>query len=133
MKRSYLKKVASAVDAPADEKKEYLRIVEEDVDDFLTDVPDATPEELEDTLGTPEELSDAYLEATPAEQISKKLKKARSVKCVVIATVVTAVVLLALTVLLIFIIVRSNLSRITYVDDPNADPYTVHEAIEVHE
>ena len=117
MKRRYLKKVASAVDAPGDEKREYLRIVEEDVDDFLADVPDATPEELEDTLGTPEELSDAYLEATPVEQVSKKLKKARSVKGIIIAAVCSAIALFAIIIFLAFVIARTNLSHLKTGDD----------------
>ena len=111
MKRRYLKKVASAVDAPKDEKREYLRIVEEDVDDFLADVPDATPEELEYTLGTPEELSGAYLEATPMDEVDKKLRKVNSVKGIVIAAVCSIGILFAVIILLAFVVVRTNLSK----------------------
>lgn len=110
MKRRYMKKVASSVEAPKEEKKEYLRIVEEDVDDFLADVPNATRQELEDTLGTPGELSDAYLEATPVEQVSKKLKKTRSVKGIVLAAIAAGIILFAVILLLAFVIVRINLA-----------------------
>lgn len=127
MKRCrYLRRIRAAVHGTKAEKDEYMHIVETDVADFLADFADADEQTLEENLGTPEELSRAFLDAMGTAEIHRRLKKTKSMKRVILATVCILAALVVGMFAVGFAVVRINKSQPVYYSETDADPYTPH-------
>lgn len=99
VQRTYLKKIAAALTCPNNTKKALLRIVQNDIEAFLLEHPDATEQELIRQFGTPDELAESYLDSLDSSEVCMQMEKTGSIKKVLISCICAIIGILLLLVI----------------------------------
>lgn len=92
--RQYLSEITSSLTCPKTLKQKVLKSVSAEVDEFFIDNPDASYDDLKNSLGNPNEIAISYIESLDPEEIQKELKKVKRNKWIVIVSCVLALFLL---------------------------------------
>lgn len=94
--KEYYSRINAAVLCDRRQKKEFLCQLKENVQEFISDTPDATMEDIEKAFGTPESISGSFIENTD----SLKIRKQVQLKKALIISVVIALIIYALFVVI---------------------------------
>ncbi|MBR6567336.1 MAG: hypothetical protein IKK60_01645 [Clostridia bacterium] len=94
--KEYYSRINAAVLCDRRQKKEFLYQLKENVQEFISDTPDATMEDIEKAFGTPESISGSFIENTD----SLKIRKQVQLKKALIISVVIALIIYALFVVI---------------------------------
>lgn len=86
------------------QKKEFLCQLKENVEEYISEVPDATIEEIEKAFGTPEKIAESFM--VNADSI--KIKKQIQAKKILAFAVVIALVIYAIFVVISLIDVHTE-------------------------
>ncbi len=85
-------------------KKEFLCQLKENVEEFISDLPEATMQDVEKTFGTPEAIAESFTANTDGVQIRKQVK----LKKVLVMAVIAALIIYALFVVISLIDVHTE-------------------------
>lgn len=102
--KNYYSRVGNSIICDRRQKKEFLCQLKENVEEFISDTPDATMEDIEKIFGTPKSISGSFIENTD----SLKIRRQVQLKKVLIISVVIALVIYALFVVLSLIDVHTE-------------------------
>lgn len=117
--KQYLKQVKSHLTCPAALKKTFLEQLRGDVEEFLETNPNATLEDLAQRFGNPSEMAHSYIESLDGDQLQKQIKKAKTIKRIVLFTCLG---ILSIILIVASIIIIDNLTA-----DVTVVTYTVSE------
>ncbi len=92
--KNYYSQIERLLFCDRKKKKEFLCQLKENVEDFLSDMPEATMEDIKKAFGTPESICGSFIENTD----SVKIKKQIQLKKVLIISVIIALIIYALFV-----------------------------------
>ena len=109
----YLKQVKSHLTCPGALKKTFLDRLQGDVEEFLETNPDATLEILTVRFGEPNQMACSYLDGLDGNELQKQIKKAKTIKRVVLFTCLS--VLLAILVAIAILVIASLSSKSTVI------------------
>lgn len=115
----YLKQVKSHLTCPGALKKTFLEQIRGDVEEFLETNPNATLEGLTERFGNPSEMAHSYIENLDSNQLEKQIKKAKTIKRIVLFTCLG---ILSIILIVASIIIIDNLTA-----DVTVVTYTVSE------
>ncbi len=102
--KNYYSQINRLILCDRKQKKVFLCQLKGNVEEFISDTPEATMEEIEKAFGTPESIGGSFIENTD----SKKIKKQIQLKKVLVIAVVIALVIYALFVVLSLIDVHTE-------------------------
>ena len=96
--RDYYAGVAALLPCGGREKKTLLRQLRASVEEYLSNAPEATPEELASVFGTPEQIAQSALQTADAGALRKRLslKKAVLLALLVIVLLYAAFIVVSL-------------------------------------
>ncbi len=86
------------------QKKDFLCHLKENVEEFISDTPDATMQDIEKSFGTPETIADSFMVNIDSAIIKKQIQ----IKRVLIVSVIIALIIYALFILLSLIDVHTE-------------------------
>lgn len=96
----YCKQVYRSLELPKNQKQALYSIISEKVEEFLEESPSASYEEILEAFGSPEELSDTYIETSDMTEIRDTYKvKSRNLRIVKIVCVAVIAIALLCTVI----------------------------------
>ena len=98
VKKQYFREIKRLLPCNAKEKKRCIMDLERDVDDFLENCPSATLEVLYVAIGTPQLISESFLERIDPEQLSHKMSAKRKIAIGVIAVVAALAIAIGIVV-----------------------------------
>ncbi len=92
--KAYYNSIKKSVKCERKAKAEFLSTLRDNISEYVRDYPDATPADLEKTFGTPDEISDSFLQSLDPDEIrtasnSKKIIVATAAICLVAVAAVT--------------------------------------------
>ena len=93
----FCKNTKSNLNCPRKIKKDLILRIESSVYDYIDGNPDASYNEIEAHFGSPRELADSYISSLDSDEISKAIKKAKTIKIAVIVTCIIALIALFAT------------------------------------
>lgn len=76
-RKSYLKKIKKLLVCNYAKKKEIICALDIDINEYIKEYPDIDIKNLQQEIGTPEEIADSFLESMPAENIRKQVNLAK--------------------------------------------------------
>ena len=85
--RNYLAEIASLLPCGRREKNALLRDLRRNVEDYLADASDASPETLLSVFGTPEQIAESMLQTVKPASLRKKLTLKKAVLLALLAAV----------------------------------------------
>ncbi len=87
-RNKYLNNIKTLLVCPAKQKKAFLKAFSDNIDDYLEAHTSASFSDLQNALGTPKEIADAFLENESASNIKKKIS---IVKAILIPLLIVAI------------------------------------------
>ena len=88
-RRQYIKEIKALLVCDKDQQEKFLEDFNSDIDDYLSDNPEAGLDELQKDFGTPQEIADEFL----AHSSAKEIKKLTSLKSAIIIVCALAVII----------------------------------------
>ncbi len=79
-KKQYLNNIEKQLVCKATQRKDFLNTFEDNIEAYLSDNPDADFEQLQNDMGTPQEIADSFLENESASTVKKKMSVAKWVE-----------------------------------------------------
>lgn len=92
-RNQYINQIKKLLFCSSKERKKFLKEFNDNIDDFLKDNPEASIEELQKTMGTPQEIADGFL----GNADIKDIKRRTSIVRIVIVGVCISILLLFIT------------------------------------
>ena len=93
----FCKNTKSNINCPRKIKKDLILRIESSVYDYIESQPDASYDDITAQFGSPRELADSYISSLDSDEISKAIKKAKTIKIAVIVTCIIALISLFAT------------------------------------
>ena len=93
----FFKNAKSNLNCPRKIKKDLILRIESSVYDYIENKPEVSYNEIEAHFGSPRELADSYISSLDSDEISKAIKKAKTIKIAVIVTCIIALIALFAT------------------------------------
>lgn len=120
----FCKNTKSNLNCPRKIKKDLILRIESSVYDYIESQPDASYDDITAQFGSPRELADSYISSLDSDEISKAIKKAKTIKIAVIVTCIIA--LIALFATFAKMISDNSDSQYKYHDETITDMGTVY-------
>ena len=120
----FFKNAKSNLNCPRKIKKDLILRIESSVYDYIESQPDASYDDITAQFGSPRELADSYISSLDSDEISKAIKKAKTIKIAVIVTCIIA--LIALFATFAKMISDNSDSQYKYHDETITDMGTVY-------
>lgn len=95
-RKQYLNQIKKLLVCKGSQRKKFLNSFADNMDEYLKDNPDADFAKLQEDMGTPQEIADAFLENESASQIKKRMS---FVKWIIIGVVFALLLLIAMIVI----------------------------------
>lgn len=96
--RQYLKSISDLLLCKPKKRKQFMSDFSNSIDDFLQNNPDASINDLEKALGTPQEIAEEFMADVSPKDVKKRVSIAR---IAIIPITVGALIIVAVCVLLI--------------------------------
>ena len=93
----FCKNTKNKLSCPRKIKKDLILRIESSVYDYIESQPDASYDDITAQFGSPRELADSYISSLDSDEISKAIKKAKTIKIAVIVTCIIALISLFAT------------------------------------
>ncbi|WP_297958887.1 DUF6120 family protein [uncultured Ruminococcus sp.] len=71
-RNQYINQIKKLLFCSSKERKKFLKDFNDNIDDFLKDNPDVSIDELQKTMGTPQEIADGFLSNINTKYIKKR-------------------------------------------------------------
>ena len=120
----FCKNAKNKLNCPRKIKKDLILRIESSVYDYIESQPDASYDDITAQFGSPRELADSYISSLDSDEISKAIKKAKTIKIAVIVTCIIA--LIALFATFAKMISDNSDSQYKYHDETITDMGTVY-------
>lgn len=91
-RNQYINQIKKLLFCSSKERKKFLKEFNDNIDDFLKDNPEASIEELQKTMGTPQEIADGFL----GNADTKAIKKRTSIVRILVLGISIAVIIIAI-------------------------------------
>lgn len=91
-RKKYISEIQKLLVCSAKERRKFIRDFNSNIDDFVSDNPDASIDELEKAMGTPQEIADGFMANVSPKYIKKRTSIARIFLIAVIFVVIFIVV-----------------------------------------
>lgn len=98
-RKQYISQIKKLLFCRPEKRKRFLQDINNSIDDFLKDNPDANIDELQKAMGSPQEIADEFL----SNISTKDIKNRTYVTRILIIGVVTALVILAITMIFLWL------------------------------
>ena len=98
-RKQYLNQIKKLLVCKGNQRKQFLKSFEDNMDEYLRDNPDADFAQLEKDMGTPQEIANAFLENEEASKIKKRM----SFKKWIIIAIIVVILMIASTLVLALI------------------------------
>ena len=95
-RKQYLNQIKKLLVCKGSQRKNFLNSFADNMDEYLKDNPDADFAKLQEDMGTPQEIADAFLENESASHIKKRMS---FVKWIIIRIVIALMLLVIMIVL----------------------------------
>ncbi|MBQ3137700.1 MAG: hypothetical protein IJB74_09505 [Clostridia bacterium] len=102
--KNYYSQIGRLILCGRKQKKDFLCQLKENVEEFVSDTPEATMEDIEKAFGTPESIGGSFIENTDSIKIKKQIR----LKKFLVIAVVIALIIYALFVVLSLIDVHTE-------------------------
>ncbi|HOH88412.1 DUF6120 family protein [Ruminococcus sp.] len=89
-RNQYINQIKKLLFCSSKERKKFLKEFNDNIDDFLKDNPEASIDELQKAMGTPQEIADGFLGNTSTQDIKKRTSIVRVV--IIFATIITLII-----------------------------------------
>lgn len=90
---NYYSSIDKALRSSHEEKRHIIKALRSDVEDYLTEFPEASLENLMSRFGTPDSIANEHMRDMPIDEISKRISSAKAnKKTVLIVLVVIAAI-----------------------------------------
>lgn len=76
-RKQYLKQIKKQLVCKGAQRKAFMTSFEDNIDEYMKANPEADFAQLQDDMGTPEEIADAFLENESASRIKKRMSIAK--------------------------------------------------------
>lgn len=90
-RKKYINEIQKLLVCDLKERKKFVRDFNSNIDDFLSDNPEASIDELEKAMGTPQEIADGFISNASPKDIKKR-------------TSIAKIVLIAVAMVVVFIV-----------------------------
>ena len=104
-RKQYLNQIKKLLVCKGSQRKNFLNSFADNMDEYLKDNPDADFAKLQEDMGTPQEIADAFLENESASHIKKRMS---FVKWIIIGIVIALMLLVIMIVLALIEIGRAS-------------------------
>lgn len=108
---NYLKQIKKLNIYSGSRKKAFMNSFEDNIEEYLKANPDADLSKLQEEIGTPQEIANAFLENESAAGIKKRMSIGRFVKIAVI------IALILLAFMVVFELIDAYKSNIGYTEE----------------
>lgn len=98
-RRIYMQEIKRNLVCDNKQRKKFLSSFSDNMDEYLNDNPDADFAQLQEDLGTPEEIANAFLENTSASNIKKRMSFAKWIIAGVVVIVLSVIVTLVIEII----------------------------------
>ncbi len=96
-KKQYLNSIEKQLVCKATQRKDFLNTFEDNIEAYLSDNPNADFEQLQNDMGTPQEIADSFLENESASTVKKKMSVAKWVAVgIAVALLIYAIAVISL-------------------------------------
>lgn len=85
-RKKYINEIQKLLVCDPKERRIFVRDFNSDIDDFISDNPEASIDELEKAMGTPQEIADGFMSNASPKDIKKRTSIARIVLLVSVIT-----------------------------------------------
>ena len=97
-RKIYMQEIKRNLVCDNKQRKKFLSSFSDNMDEYLNDNPDADFAQLQEDLGTPEEIANAFLENTSASNIKKRISFAKWIIAGVVVIVLSVIVTLVIEI-----------------------------------
>ena len=119
--RKYIKKVRAALSCSGSTKSGLMRVIQKDLDAYVSEYPTATEQDLVGRFGTPDALAESYLSSLDSAEINEQIQKARKRKrVVVICCGIVIAAILTFAVCILITVIENQPARIVTVVEKGA-------------
>lgn len=94
----YFRALGRCLNCPREDRERFLDQARRMADDFVQGKPDASPDEVADCLGAPEELAQCFLDSLDQEMLEQYQKRRKLRKRILVGTLVVLMGLLIIWV-----------------------------------
>lgn len=98
-RKQYLKQIKKLLVCKGSKKRKFLKSFDDNIEEYLKDNPDASYDELQKNMGTPQEIANGFLENESAVHIKNQTT---IVKWVIIGIII-CLIIVAITFVAVFI------------------------------
>ena len=101
---NYFSSIDKALHSSTNEKRHIIKALRSDVEDYLTEFPEASLENLMSRFGTPDSIANEHMRDMPIDEISVRIRSAKFAKravLIALAVVITIVLAYLISVTLI--------------------------------
>ena len=89
-RNNYISQIKKLLFCSSKDRKKFLKEFNDNIDDFLKDNPEASIDELQKAMGTPQEIADGFLGNTSTQDIKKRTSIVRV--AIIFATIITLII-----------------------------------------
>lgn len=93
LRKQYVHKIESLFPIIGRPERKYIKTMEINIDDYLSDSPDCTLEGLYKEFGQPEDVLNSYYSMMDTDHIIKRIRIAKYLKALVIALIAILIIL----------------------------------------
>lgn len=93
LRKQYVHKIKSLFPIIGRPERKYIKTMEINIDDYLSDSPNCTLEGLYQEFGPPEDVLNSYYSMMDTDHIIKRIRIAKYLKALVITLIATLVIL----------------------------------------
>lgn len=98
-RRIYMQEIKRNLVCDNKQRKKFLSSFSDNMDEYLNDNPDADFAQLQEDLGTPEEIANAFLENASASNVKKRMSFAKWIIAGVVVIVLSVIVTLVIEII----------------------------------
>lgn len=111
-RRQYIKEIKALLVCDKDQQAKFLENFNSDIDDYLSDNPEAGLDELKRDFGTPQEIADEFLAHSSAKEIKKRMSGSK-----VLVAVVLGIMILVFAVYLSAMLIEAKIDKNAHFED----------------
>ena len=89
-RNQYINQIKKLLFCSSKERKKFFKEFNDNIDDFLKDNPEASIDELQKAMGTPQEIADGFLSNTSTKDIKQRTSIVRVL--IISATIITLII-----------------------------------------
>lgn len=98
-RKIYMQEIKRNLVCDNKQRKKFLSSFSDNMDEYLNDNPDADFAQLQEDLGTPEEIANAFLENASASNVKKRMSFAKWIIAGVVVIVLSVIVTLVIEII----------------------------------